>query len=79
MQANAQIAFCIQEVIVTPTSIDGGPLVIPFRAMFDGQPTGAEGDIVIDHQGFRDITRLCLRTLVFLSFWRTNRAYCYFF
>ncbi|KAK6812994.1 hypothetical protein RU639_010809 [Aspergillus parasiticus] len=56
-QANAQIAFCIQEVIVTPTSIDGGPLVIPFRAMFDRQPTGAEGDIVIDHQGFRDITR----------------------
>ncbi|KAE8331926.1 hypothetical protein BDV39DRAFT_167827 [Aspergillus sergii] len=55
-QANTPIAFCIQEVIVTPRSIEGGPLVIPFRAMFDRQPTGAEGDIVINHQGFRTIT-----------------------
>ncbi|GIJ98728.1 hypothetical protein Aspvir_000848 [Aspergillus viridinutans] len=56
-QANSQTAFCHQEVIVTPTSITGGPLVIPFRAMFDRQPTGAEGDIVINNQGFRTITR----------------------
>ncbi|OGM39664.1 hypothetical protein ABOM_011522 [Aspergillus bombycis] len=56
-QANSQIAFCIQEVIITPTSITGEPLVIPFRAMFDRQPTGTEGDIVINHQGFRTIAR----------------------
>ncbi|GIC87096.1 uncharacterized protein Aud_003477 [Aspergillus udagawae] len=56
-QAHSQTAFCHQEVIVTPNSITGGPLVIPFRAIFDRQPTGAEGDIVINDQGFRTITR----------------------
>ena len=56
-QANSQLAFCIQEVFITPTSITGGPLVIPFRAMFNRQPTGAEGDIIINDQGFRTITR----------------------
>ncbi|KAG2016957.1 hypothetical protein GB937_005861 [Aspergillus fischeri] len=56
-QAASQLAFCHQEVIVTPTSITGGPLVIPFRAIFDRQPTGAEGDIIINNQDFRTITR----------------------
>jgi hypothetical protein len=56
-QAASQSAFCHQEVIITPTSITGGPIVIPFRAIFDRQPTGAEGDIVINNQGFRAITR----------------------
>ncbi|PYH35920.1 uncharacterized protein BO87DRAFT_374932 [Aspergillus neoniger CBS 115656] len=55
--ANMQLAFSIQEVVITPTSIIGQPLVIPFRAMFDRQPTGAERDIVIDNVGFREISR----------------------
>ncbi|KAE8397553.1 hypothetical protein BDV37DRAFT_265471 [Aspergillus pseudonomiae] len=38
-------------------TITGGPLVIPFRAMFDRQPTGAEGDIFISYEGFQTITR----------------------
>ncbi|KAF7115783.1 hypothetical protein CNMCM5793_003423 [Aspergillus hiratsukae] len=56
-QANTQTAFCHLEVVVAPTGITGGPLVIPFRAMFDRQPMGAQGDIVINNQGLRDITR----------------------
>ncbi|GKZ30213.1 hypothetical protein AbraIFM66950_008259 [Aspergillus brasiliensis] len=54
--ANAQFAFPIQEVVITPTSITGQPLVLPFQALFDRRPDGNERDIVIDNQGFRDIT-----------------------
>lgn len=56
-QAGSQVAFSIQEIVITPAAITGGPLVIPFQALADRQPTGAEGDIVINNQGWREITR----------------------
>lgn len=56
-QAMNQTAFCHQEVLVTPAAITGGPLVIPFMAMFNAPPTGTQGDIIINQQAFRDFTR----------------------
>ena len=56
-QPSNQFALSIQEIVIMPTAITGGPLVIPFQAMADRQPTGAEGDIVINNQGWREITR----------------------
>lgn len=54
---NAQIAYCHQEVMITPTRITGGPFVIPFMAMFNVPPTGTQGDIIINQQALRDFTR----------------------
>ncbi|PYH74403.1 uncharacterized protein BO88DRAFT_439885 [Aspergillus vadensis CBS 113365] len=42
LPAGVQTAFCVQEVVITPQSIMGQPLVIPFRALFDQKPNGAE-------------------------------------
>nr|XP_001389465.2 hypothetical protein ANI_1_2980014 [Aspergillus niger CBS 513.88] len=55
--ASMQTAFCVQEVVITPEAVMGQPLVIPFRALLDRQPTGDERDIVIDNEGFREISR----------------------
>lgn len=57
LPAGVQTAFCVQEVVITPESITGQPLVLPFRALFDRKPNGAERDIIIDNEGFREISR----------------------
>lgn len=57
LPAGVQTAFCVQEVVITPESFTGQPLVIPFRALFDRKPNGAERDIVINNEGFREISR----------------------
>ena len=48
--APANRPFVLQEIRITKTSAFGGPLVLPFEALFCRPPQGAEGDIVLGQQ-----------------------------
>lgn len=55
--ASIQQPYCAQEVTITPRTVDGAPLYIPFVSIFDRLPTGGEGDIVLTDAACRTITR----------------------
>lgn len=46
----SQQPFVLQEIRITKTSAFGGPLVLPFQALFCRPPQGAERDIVLGQQ-----------------------------
>ena len=52
-----QQACCTKEVIITPTTIVGAPLTLPFQAVFDRPPMGNERDIVLDAAALMSIVR----------------------
>lgn len=45
-----QQPYAQQEIVVTRTAVAGGPLVLPFEALFCRPPQGMEGDIVLGDQ-----------------------------
>ncbi|CAG8150695.1 unnamed protein product [Penicillium salamii] len=51
--AAVQQAYAAQEIEVTEERIVGGPLVIPFVALFGQFPTPGQQDIVLGAEGFR--------------------------
>ncbi|KAK1140109.1 hypothetical protein N8T08_010865 [Aspergillus melleus] len=52
--ANQQI-FCLQKVTVTRNTVQGAPIIIPFRALFDRAPMPNERDIRITTADLRYI------------------------
>lgn len=55
--AVSQQAYCIKELIITPTTIVGAPLILPFQAIFDHPSMGNEQDIVLDTAALMSIAR----------------------
>ncbi|CAI7570042.1 unnamed protein product [Penicillium manginii] len=53
-----QQPYSAQEVYVEPNRVIGAPLNIPFVALYDRSPGQGEGDILIQMQDFRNITKL---------------------
>ncbi|KAF9251729.1 hypothetical protein DTO013E5_3844 [Penicillium roqueforti] len=56
--ATIQQAYSAHEVEVTPTGIEGTPMILPFAALYDRDPGRGEVDVVLDPQDFRDITSI---------------------
>ncbi|KAJ6099287.1 hypothetical protein N7467_000822 [Penicillium canescens] len=52
--AQTQMSYCSQEVTVTPNSVVGAPLVLPFEALFSRAPIFPETDISIPASRFED-------------------------
>ncbi|KAE8407527.1 hypothetical protein BDV37DRAFT_240439 [Aspergillus pseudonomiae] len=50
-----QRPYAAQEVMVTPNSVTGAPMTIPFEALYDRGRGPAETDVVIPANDFRDI------------------------
>lgn len=55
--AVSQQAYCIKELIITPTTVVGAPLILPFQAIFDRPPVGNEQDIVLNAAALMSIAR----------------------
>lgn len=51
-----QRCFCAQEVIVDRGCVVGGPMVLPFKALFDRDPGPSEVDVSITALDFQEIT-----------------------
>jgi hypothetical protein len=54
--AQIQKSYCSQEVTVTPNSVVGAPLVLPFEALFSRAPIFPERDISIPAARFVEFT-----------------------
>lgn len=51
--------YSAQEVLITPTSVTGAPMMIPFEALYDRGRGPTETDVIITAQDFRDIANTC--------------------
>ncbi|KAE8143071.1 hypothetical protein BDV38DRAFT_293515 [Aspergillus pseudotamarii] len=57
--AATQMLYMAQEVTVTPNTVSGAPMVLPFHALMDRAPGANETDISITAQDFRVIASTC--------------------